>query len=103
MLHPKLAKSYAMDALLQKEKKNVLSLNKAKDFLEEARICNESKYKLVGYGWDYRYEGISVVGFALIYHENVIHAAFFRNDENDKKRQEEDRMSGYRRRRDFRG
>lgn len=98
-LHPKLVKSYAMDALLQKKGKHVEpSVNKAKAFLEEIMDSKEKKYKSIGHGWDYRFEGKAIVGSALVYRKKVIHAAFFGTTESDKA----GRMSGYRRRRDFR-
>ena len=99
ILHPKLLKSYAMDALLQKEgKSGKLSVDKAKAFLKETAICKENKYKSIGHGWDYRFEAKTIVGSALVYRKKVIHTTFFRTSESDKA----GRMAGYRRRRDFR-
>lgn len=99
ILQPKLLKSYAMDALLQRGRENCQpSVDKAKAFLDEAMTCEENKYESIGYGWDYRFKGETIVGSALVYRENVIHAAFFRTTETD----QVGRMSGYRRRREFR-
>lgn len=98
-LHPKLVKSYAMDAILQKkEKRDKPSTNKAKAFLEEITVSKEKKYKSIGHGWDYRFEGKAIVGSALVYRKKVIHTAFFGTTESDKA----GRGSGYKRRRDFR-
>lgn len=98
-LYLKLVKSYAMDALLQKKEKNdEPSVNKAKAFLEEITVSKEKKYKSIGHGWDYRFEGKAIVCSALVYRKKVIHTAFFRTTESDKA----GRISGYRRRRDFR-
>jgi len=48
MVHAKLVKSYAMDALLQKETNgDKASVDKAKSFIEEAARCEEKKYKSV--------------------------------------------------------
>jgi len=99
ILHPKLVKSYAMDALLQKEgKSGKVSVDKAKAFLKEAAMCKENKYKSIGHGWDYRFEAKTIVGSALVYRKRVVHTAFFRISESEKI----GRMSGYRRRMDFR-
>jgi len=99
VLHPKLVKSYCLDALFQKKKKGgKLNMDNARAFLEEAKKCNEKIYESVGYGWDYRYQGKSIVGSALAYEDKAIHLAFFRIPEIDKS----GRMSGFRKRRDFR-
>ncbi len=98
-LHPKLVKSYAMDALLEKKgKKGSVSPGKARIFLEKAKACEERQYKSTGHGWDYRFEGKKTVGSALIYRTKVIHLAFFKITETGKV----GRIAGYGRRRDFR-
>jgi hypothetical protein len=85
LLHPKLLKSYAMDAILQKtmltEEPDV---NKAEEFISKTQKCKEKKYESVGKGWDYRYDGKSVVGSALKFGIKVIHMAFFVITESDK-------------------
>ena len=99
MLHAKLVKSYAMEAILQKKENAAKSKNdKAKAFIKETSSCSEKKYESVGSGWDYRYEGKKVVGSALLYRKKVIHMAFFRVTEGEKVGP----MAGYSRRRDFR-
>jgi hypothetical protein len=103
-LGPKLVKSYAIDAHLEqkgaKETKETKapSLDKAKAFIASALTCKEEKYPSIGYGFDYRYEGPSVVGSALVSHETVIHAAFFAAEESDKVGP----MAGFRQRRGHR-
>lgn len=98
-LHPKLVKSYAMDAILQEKKKSMLpSLEKAKTFIKEAIAAHGKRYKSIGYGWDYRFEGENIVGSALIYNRNVIHTAFFRIEKSD----EIGTITGYDRRKHFR-
>jgi hypothetical protein len=85
ILHAKLVKSYAMEALLQeKTKEKLLSLDKVSDFQKEIQKCKEKKYRSVGIGWDYRYEGDKIVGTALKTGRKVIHMAFFRITESDK-------------------
>lgn len=85
ILHPKLAKSYAMDAILQKTKlAEAPDVTKAKQFVDRAQKCKEKKYESVGKGWDYRFEGKSLVGSALKFGKKVIHMAFFVITESDK-------------------
>jgi len=98
-LHPKLVKSYAVDALLQQSRKvDNGSVEKAKTFVEEARQCKEERFKSVGYGWDHRFEGPGVVGSSLVHQEKVIHIAFFGMAESEKI----ERMSSASRRRRYR-
>jgi hypothetical protein len=100
-LGPKLVKSYAIDAHLeQKGEKGTKapSLDQAKVFITSTLTCNEEKYRSIGYGFDYRYEGPSVVGSALVSHETVIHTAFFAAQESDKI----GKMAGFRQRRGHR-
>ncbi len=85
VLHAKLVKSYAMEAILQKKGNAAKSKNdKAKAFIKEASSCSEKKYESIGNGWDYRYEGKKVVGSVLLYRKKVIHMAFFRVAEGEK-------------------
>jgi hypothetical protein len=98
-LHPKLVKSYAMDALLQQSGEGGNGLiDKARTFIEEAGKCKEEKFKSVGHGWDHRFEGPGVVGSALVHEEKVIHMAFFKMAESEKVA----KMSSASRRRTFR-
>jgi hypothetical protein len=104
VIHTKLIKSYCLDALrkemarkeenadlknknqdVKKEKIEfpIASLERAKYFLEEIKLCNESSFKSAGLGYDYRYEGQFIVGSALLSGDDVIHMAFFKNDELD--------------------
>lgn len=103
-LHHKLLKSYSLEAILQEEtgdkKMNEAQFNgldKAKSFLDEARLSVDEKHKSIGYGCDHRLEGPSVVGSALTHHDQVIHAAFFRTLDS-----EQAGMSSYRARRSYR-
>ncbi|HSB06379.1 MAG TPA: DUF6569 family protein [Thermodesulfobacteriota bacterium] len=98
-LHPKLVKSYAMDALLQQKKKvDNGSVDNGRAFIEEARQCKEEKFKSIGHGWDHRFEGPNIVGSALVHEEKVIHMAFFGITESEKV----GRMSSASRRRRYR-
>jgi hypothetical protein len=100
-LSPKLVKSYAIDAHLENRKSKedgAISPDKARAFLNSTLSCKEEKYQSIGYGLDYRYEGQSIVGSALVSHETVIHMAFFAAHESDKA----GKMAGYRQRRGHR-
>ena len=78
ILHPKLIKSYVMDALTVKQMKGKeASREKADAFLKKILQCKENTFDSVGYGRDYRYEGQKIVGSALVHESTVIHAAFF--------------------------
>jgi len=99
LLHPKLVKSYAMEALMQKApKSDKPSADKAKDFLKEVGRCKEKKYKSVGKGNDHRFEGKQLVGSALKFQKKVIHMAFFSITESEKA----GKIAGFKRRREFR-
>jgi hypothetical protein len=99
LLHDKLVKSYAMEAILEKaENMSAPERAQASAFLDETKACAEKKYESVGKGWDYRYEGKLVVGSGLAVEEKVIHLAFFRVAESEKA----GLMAGLRRRKGFR-
>lgn len=98
-LHPKLVKSYALEAILENEEgSSTPHAGVAGAFLEEAGAAPAKGYASVGLGSDYRFRGKELVGSALVYRDTVIHAAFFRATPEDTA----GRMSGFRRRRDFR-
>jgi len=101
VIFPKLVKSYAMDAVLEKRKKKGSSkkpMEEAKRFLQEIKDCKEKKYPSSGQGWDYRFEGKDKVGSALVYRKRIIHMAFFKISKEERV----GRMSGYKRRRGYR-
>jgi hypothetical protein len=99
LLHPKLVKSYAMEALMQKMPKSEKpDPTKTKEFLKEVGKCKEKKYKSVGKGDDHRFEGKQLVGSALKFQKKVIHMAFFSISESEKA----GKIAGFKRRREFR-
>jgi hypothetical protein len=99
MLHPKLIRSYVMDALTEKQAKGKESSGgKADAFLKKILQCKEQKFDSVGYGQDYRYEGKKIVGSALVHENTVIHMAYFQITETEKA----GRMSPVSRRRAYR-
>ena len=97
-IHPKLLKSYAMDALLDKKRVRKVKQADAERFLREITECQEQKYKSVGLGWDYRFEAPQKVGSALVSDESIIHMAFFAIEEGEKV----GNMSSFIRRRGYR-
>lgn len=99
LLHPKLIRSYVMDALTEKPAKGKeASVEKAETFLKKILECKEQKFDSIGYGQDYRYEGKKIVGSALVHENTVIHMAFFQITETEKA----GRMSSVSRRRAYR-
>ncbi|NPV58929.1 MAG: hypothetical protein HPY75_04610 [Actinobacteria bacterium] len=99
ILHPKLLKSYAMEALLdRKAKAPKAGRKKAEAFIAATAECEEKKYNSVGMGWDYRFEGKNLVGSALVYRKKVVHMAFFKMDETERA----GRMADFRTRRGHR-
>ncbi|MCX6569909.1 MAG: hypothetical protein NT006_00545 [Candidatus Aminicenantes bacterium] len=89
-LFPKLVKSYAMEAMLLRERRKAgrgkdgadkatvkPGADDAREFLKRAAACEEKKYESVGMGWSYRYSGAGIVGSALAVDEKVVHMAFF--------------------------
>jgi len=101
VIFPKLVKSYALDAVLEKRKKKDNSqkpVEEAKSFLEEIKDSEEKKYPSIGQGLDYRFEGQDKVGSALVYSDKIIHLAFFKLSKEERI----GRMSGYKRRRGYR-
>ena len=99
VLHPKLIRSYVMDALTEKPAKGKeIDRKKADAFLATILQCKENTFDSVGYGRDYRYEGKKIVGSALVHDSAVIHMAFFQITEAEKT----GRMSSVNRRRAYR-
>ena len=85
LLHPKLIKSYVMDALTEKPAMTKKEpQNKADAFLKKILQCREQRFDSVGYGQDYRYEGKKIVGSALVHESTLIHMAFFQIAETEK-------------------
>ncbi len=100
-LFPKLVKSYAMEALVEEQKKEAAkesgggepasvaeapapAKEKARAFIDEAATCEEKRYESVGKGYDYRFSGKEIVGSALAVEDKVVHVAFFRITEAEK-------------------
>jgi hypothetical protein len=99
VLHPKLLKSYVMEALVTGNGHPAgNAADSAMAFLGRAASCTGKRFKSPGHGFDVRLEGTNMVGSALVYNRRVIHAAFFQSTEAEKA----GTMSGMNRRRGFR-
>ncbi|MBE9506310.1 MAG: hypothetical protein IMY84_05780 [Chloroflexi bacterium] len=78
VLHTKLVRSYAMDALLGNLRPATRAAGElAKGFLLATSSTDEKRYKSVGHGYDYRYTGEGMVGSAIAFRSEVVHTAFF--------------------------
>lgn len=85
LLHPKLIRSYVMEALTEKPAiAKETPRDRADEFLKKMLQCKEQKFASVGYGQDYRYEEKRLVGSALVHDNTVIHMAFFQITETKK-------------------
>jgi hypothetical protein len=100
IIHPKLIKSYAMDALLERPVHyGEIDPSAAQRFLRLLAGCREQRFPAVSLGTDYRFTGSGVIGSALVHRETVIHMAFFSRIRQPKPVEP---ISSFRRRRSFR-
>lgn len=98
--HPKLLKSYAIEAMVKPETSAATpTVDLAIAFLKLAVSSTIQSYASVGLGQDYRCEGPHFVGSALIVEEQVIHLAFFQLSAPT---ENQPQMAGYQQRRRFR-
>ena len=74
-LHDKLLRSYAFEALVRGGEAGDRPLADA--FLERIAGLPGQRFKSPGLGWDVRFEGAGVLGSALVYRGQAVHAAFF--------------------------
>ena len=86
LLHPRLIRSCALEAMAEGERYRARSSGKkpeeaAADFISRAAACSGKRHHSAGHGWDWRLTGEGIVGSALVYRKTVIHAAFFRKEE----------------------
>ena len=84
LVHTKLVKSYCMDAIIDKCSSDYeIDTRNARLFLDKILRSEEKKFKSIGHGWDYRFNGNGVVGSALLYGTVPAHLAFFNVDDGD--------------------
>lgn len=94
LLHEKLVRSYAMDAILRGNGMTVeADKATAQMFLDDMGECTVSEYRSVGHGRDVRFEGKSMFGSALAYRGGLVHLAMFAG--NGKVNQDDNNMQGY--------
>jgi len=74
-LHDKLLRSYAFEALVRDGEPGDRPVAEA--FLEQVAGLAGRRFKSPGLGWDVRFEGSGVLGSALVYRGQAVHAAFF--------------------------
>ena len=78
----KLLRSYCIDAVYHsRQDERAPDPAEAREFLERISACRESKYKSVGRGDDYRFDGKGFTGAALEVEGEVLHMAFLRTDQ----------------------
>ena len=85
-IHPKLVRSYTLEGLLGSNGKSIeldTASTIARNFLAEIAVAEERQFPSVGYGTDVRFKTKALAGTALVYEGEVIHAAFFRLDEQE--------------------
>ena len=85
-IHPKLIRSYTLEGLLDSKGKTIVPdaiATSAQQFLAEIASAEESQFASVSYGTDVRFKGKGLAGTALVHDNEVIHAAFFRLDEQE--------------------
>ncbi|WP_256623645.1 ARPP-1 family domain-containing protein [Methanolobus chelungpuianus] len=78
LLHEKLIRSYATEALYCEGEGCSVTTDKAIDFLNKAMTCTFERYPSLGMGEDYRFVGKDMIGSALVVNEIAVHCAFFR-------------------------
>ena len=99
LIHKKIIRSYATDALLEKKKEDsFVDPAHAARFMERIQGCREESFPSPGLGMDLRYEGKGIVGAALRFEDVPVHLSFFTLEEEDQGG-DAGRMAGYRIRR----
>jgi hypothetical protein len=79
-LHPKLIRSYVLDAILEAPKEAAIGEGQALAFLASAAKCREERFPSVGCGESVRLHNGQTAGAALILEQVVIHVALFQVD-----------------------
>ena len=66
--------------------------------MKSAARSDEKVFKSTGLGHDHRLRGDGLLGSALVHEDEVVHTAFFRNEDGSS----EEPVAGFRRRRGYR-
>ncbi|QUH22424.1 hypothetical protein HYG87_00915 [Methanobacterium alkalithermotolerans] len=80
LLHPKLVKSYALEAALKKDNSIKPEESLFTEFLDDLLKSSEEVHESVGYGKDHRFQSKNTIGSALIHNDKIIHTAFFKKE-----------------------
>jgi len=84
LLSTKLVKSYAIDALRKKTKIETNDvMERVNRFLNKAIYSEIRSYESVGYGSDYRFINMTMVGSSLVVKDVPLHMAFFRSHNSE--------------------
>lgn len=73
----KIARGYALDALVKREPKD-FAMREVADFVADVRRARSRRFRAVGMGRDVRLDDAAVAGGALILDERLVHLAAFR-------------------------
>ncbi len=84
-VHNQLLQSYVMDALVTQDEEKQPDPQAGAAFLAKTLDCVESRHDAVSQGYDYRYTSPEISGSALVCEGEVVHAAFFVNEETRRK------------------
>ena len=80
LLHARLLRSYAMDALLEEKPATAEApREQARAFFEANKASEETVHPAVGCGEDHRFRGQGVAGAALVAGGNIVHLNLYRN------------------------
>jgi hypothetical protein len=80
VLHPKLIKSYVLDALLEPKSTDRLDYRaQVTAFFGACEACQETTHSGVGLGEEHRFKGIGVAGATLVADGQIFHVNFYRN------------------------
>ena len=76
-MHERLLKSYLIGVPTDSNGGEPVSPEQARQFLDRVQALDEQAFPSRGHGTDYRYEGDTQCGSALVHQDTCIHAAFF--------------------------
>lgn len=85
VLHPRLVRSYALEAMADdrgrpEDPDAESAAGLVAEFIRAAAATDGRRHRSEGLGWDWRLEGGEVAGAALVHRRAVIHTAFFRRE-----------------------
>ncbi len=91
-LHEKLIKSYAIESIPEvPNSEDEVKVIMPSEFIESIKKTEETHYKSVDLGENYRYEKGSITGSVLVHEDESVHVAFFSDEEDDARKPRERR------------